>query len=97
MITVSQRQSLLDLALQYGGSMEAAMEIAAINGVSITDDLQDGQQLAMPVPQNRDVTNYYVIHDICPATSITKDAINEIIGSGEGIGYWAIGIDFVVS
>lgn len=97
MITVSQRQSLLDLALQYGGSMEAAMEIAAANGVSITDDLNDGQQLAMPVPQNKDVTNYYVIHDICPATAITQDAINEIMESGEGIGYWAIGIDFVVS
>lgn len=97
MITVTSQQSTLDLALQHCGSMEAAFDLAVLNGLSITDDLADGQQLDIPAALSKDVTNYYAVHDIRPATAITTEAINDIIGSGEGIEFWAIEYDFVVS
>lgn len=97
MITVTSQQSTLDLALQYCGSLEAAFDLALLNNVSITDDLSGGQQLDVPAALSKDVTKYYAVNDIRPATAITIEAINEIIGSGEGIGFWAIGYDFVVS
>lgn len=97
MITVASKQSVLDLALQYCGGLEAAFELARLNDISITDDLSVGQQLAMPAILSKDVTNYYSVNDICPATAITIDAINEIVGDGEGVEFWAIEYDFIVS
>lgn len=97
MITVTSQQSTLDLALQHCGSLEAAFDLALLNNVSITDDLLDGQKLDIPAALSKDVTNYYAVHDIRPATAITMEAINEIIGSGEGVEFWAIEYDFVVS
>lgn len=97
MITVTSQQSTLDLALQHCGSLEAAFDLALLNNVSITDDLLDGQKLDIPAALSKDVTNYYAVHDIRPATAITTEAINEIIGSGEGVEFWAIEYDFVVS
>lgn len=97
MITVTSQQSALDLALQFCGGLEAAFDLALRNDISITDDLQDGQQFEVPAIVSKDVTNYYSIHDIRPATAITTDAINEIIGTGEGVDFWGIEYDFVVS
>ena len=97
MITVTSQQSTLDLALQHCGSLEAAFDLALLNNVSITDDLLDGQKLDIPAALSKDVTKYYAVHDIRPATAITTEAINEIICSGEGVEFWAIEYDFVVS
>ena len=42
-VKVKDRQSLLDMAVQTAGSMEAAFGLSAANGVSLTDTLADGQ------------------------------------------------------
>lgn len=97
MITVAPQQSMLDIALQHAGGAEAVFELAGTNTISITDDLGIGQQLVATPILSKEVTNYYAVHNICPATAITNDTINEILGDGEGIEFWAIEYDFVVS
>ena len=42
-VKVKDRQSLLDMAVQTAGSMEAAFGLSAANGVSLTDTLADGR------------------------------------------------------
>lgn len=38
---VSERQSLFDVSLQYCGSLEAVMELALLNALSLTDELRN--------------------------------------------------------
>lgn len=97
MITVQTRQSLFDIALQHCGFCEAAWDIAQLNGISLTDDIQPGTILQTPgVVKPRIVTLYQALRHI-PATNITTEEIAEQIAGGEGISFWAIGIDFIVS
>jgi hypothetical protein len=92
MIRVLSGQSIFDLAIQSAGSAEAAFEMALLNGVSITDDLA-GMELTEPAPMNRLAVNYYKQNGILPATSDLPDFEAP---EREGIGYWAIGNDFII-
>ena len=73
MITVASRQSILDIALQYCGSVEAAFQIAQINNLALTDELTPGQQIEIPAVVNSSVVQYYMNHKIQPATALTED------------------------
>ena len=77
MITVNDKQSILDLALQYAGGFEEAYNIAEANDVSLTDDLTVGQQLSIPSVMNQDITTYYKVRSHIPATHITSAEIAE--------------------
>ena len=92
---VSDRQSMFDVAMQTSGSFEAVFELALLNGISITDELVAGQLLQLPAVLNSDNVNYYALKKIVPETVGTE--IDESLPVLEGIGYWAIGVDFVVS
>lgn len=90
--TVLDKQSLLDIALQECGDITAVFELADLNGVVITDDLQTGRGLVMPpVAVNRQVVSYYDAHGIRPATGIAGDFVPD------GVEFWGIEIDFMVS
>jgi hypothetical protein len=71
-VKVLNNQSLLDIAIQELGSADAAFDIALINNINITDDLQTGQILQIPQTANdyvrRQIVNYYKINEIKPAT-----------------------------
>ena len=95
--TVTSRQSLFDIALQHCGIMEAAFDIAQANGISLTDDLTTGQTLTLPEPTDTSMVQHYTTNNIQPATAITNSEINDLLAIGEGIGFWAIEYDFVVS
>ncbi|MCQ2313282.1 MAG: hypothetical protein MJZ84_07550 [Paludibacteraceae bacterium] len=97
MITTLSHQSILDLSLQHCGSLEAAYALADGNGVSISDDLITGEQLLAPKVMDKDVTLHYGVNSIQPATHITNAEINDILSIGEGIEFWAIEFDFMVS
>ncbi len=86
-------QSLLDIAVQECGGLDTLVDVAIDNNVSITDDLEAGVALSVNSISNADVQRYYKIRGIKPATTLTED----IEESGEGIGYWAIEDNFVVS
>lgn len=90
---VSDGQSLFDIACIYLGAAEAAIQIALLNDISITDDLAVGQELKLPDVVNRDIVNYYANNGINPATGITDTEVERL----GGLGYMALGIDFIVS
>lgn len=96
MITVTSGQNLLDVAIEHCGSVESAYDMALANGLSITDDLKNGESLDDVEVLDNDVTLFYVVNNIKPATGITTKEINDRLGIGEGIGYWRIEMEFEV-
>ena len=97
MITVTSRQSVLDIVLQHCGGLEAAYDIALNNGISLSDDLDTGQELAVPEPTDETMAKHYNVNGIQPATAITSDEINDTLNILEGVDFWGIEFDFVVS
>lgn len=88
-------QSILDLAMQHTGTAENAFDLALANGLNLTDDLEAGesiQLIAYGIQQNKDILNYYTAKNIQPATAITA-----AVEQPQGISYWAIGINFIIS
>ena len=85
--TILPRQTLFDIALLTKGDASAAVEIAGLNGLVLTDDLTAGMVLETGAPQKNTVTN--LLSQSPPATFITEEirfqGINfmEIEGSGD--------------
>ena len=99
MITVLNNQSLLDIAVQYTGTIENAFKIAVANGLSLTDDLEPGAQLIIPADaeMNNDVVSYFSAKGIQPATGLTENDLLIAQTVQRGIGYMQIGKTFKVS
>lgn len=92
----SEQQSLCDVIVQLSGSLEKSFSWLNENDLSMTDDLIVGQELKVSTIDNADIANYLKARNVVPATALSIDeetALNE----NEGIGYWAIESDFVVS
>lgn len=96
MITILHNQSLLDIAIQHTGAVENTFALAVANGLSLTDDLPAGAEIKLPdsVNKDNDVLNYYTARRLQPATAVILLSEEERL---EGIGYWAISVDFKVS
>jgi|GEM_PF-475322 len=96
-VKIVEGQSLFDIAIQKLGSAQAALELAVLNGLSLTDELTTGETLQLPGVINKAMAGYFNGKNIIPATEANAgdDESGELIK--EGIGYWAIGVDFVVS
>lgn len=93
---VKDRQTLADIALQYGGDLQSVLELAELNGLSITDDLTDGQQLETPeVAAAPAVVRRYKVKGVEPATAMSEDELSAL--AQEGINFMGIEIDFIVS
>lgn len=89
-ITTRANQSVLDIALQAAGTIEAAFDIAEQNNLSITDLLQPRTEIVVtPSTVNEDNLAYYDKYKIMPAS---VDASRVYVG----IGYWKIADDFKV-
>ncbi len=91
-VTVVSGQTALDIAIQCYGSAEAAVALAILNGISVTDDLEPGQKLAYDTPLDKQVAGYYGSKGIIPTTGLGEAAP----ASPGGIGYWIIELDNVV-
>lgn len=100
MAKVLHNQSLLDFAVQHTGDVMNAFSIAMENGLAMSDKLEIGTVLKIPnsISKDRDTLDYYLAKKIKPATAITN-----LFADGtpepqlEGIGYWFIGDDNIVS
>lgn len=90
----SSMQSVADVAIMATGAMETAMEIAAKNGLSVTDDLTGTTMETVEVDNNK-VVVALGLFEISVATAITE-AENEAL-LPQGIGWWIIGSTFIVS
>lgn len=86
---VQAGQSLADIAVQYLGSVSAMPELAQLNGITITDELEPGTRLELPSVVSQAVANYMNAGGYAPAANVQDEL--------EGIGYWGIEYDFIVS
>ncbi len=95
--TVLYKQSLLDVILQLTGAMDSLVSVAHLNNISITDDLVPGQKISFPedVALDEDILNYYRAKKVQPATALSSED-KLVAAKPEGIGYWAIEVDFEV-
>ncbi|HUH35150.1 MAG TPA: hypothetical protein VL022_04890 [Moheibacter sp.] len=97
-VTVLNNQTVFDLAIRYCGSPLAAFQIANANAIPVTKKLSAGSKIMIPSIDNTDnnVVDHYrgTYHQPATAWDEKRTAIPPKL---EGISYWAIGIDFVVS
>lgn len=94
-ITVSEGQTLQDIAIQYLGDASRSNEIAELNNISLTTDLLIGQILNIP---DVDISMSQMVkgfsdNKIVPASNDFHDFEDD----QEGIGFWTIENDFIVS
>lgn len=80
-VTVKDRQSLLDVAIQVLGSPAGVFALAERNGLSITDRLTDGQQLTYDHSDIEDTRTAAQLEarGICPATEIPAKDEKELL------------------
>ena len=90
--TVLDRQNIFDLAVQTTGNASTAFDLALLNDLSLTDNLDTGQELVLIDKENKAVADYYDAKQLKPATGITEEQAR--IG---GINFMGIEIDFIVS
>ena len=69
-VKVKDRQTLLDIALQTSGSVEAVMELAIANGRSVTAALEDGEELETVEVADATVVERYAVEGVCLATEV---------------------------
>jgi hypothetical protein len=93
-VTVLNGQSVFDLAVQAAGSVEAAFDMAGLLDLGITDELPVGARMEASTTVNRQIAEYYRVNGIQPATGIT---VSDAPALMEGVEFWGIEYDFVVS
>jgi hypothetical protein len=91
-INSTQGQWLGDVAIKHAGGIESVFELAVINDVSLTENLNPGTILTPTVVTNKRVMNYYERNGLIPASSDTGSA--QVVG--RGIGHMTVNIDFII-
>lgn len=81
-------QTLTDIAVQWLGSEQGVYELAALNGLSITEQVSAGQQLNLPAVYDQQVRRRMEQGQYRPASGLQD--------LPEGISIWGIEVDFVV-
>lgn len=89
-------QSVFDLSVQSSGSIEAAVELAVMNGLSLSDGLEAGVTLIEPSIISSQIVGYYGSRGIMPATAISTQTDTPAT-SDLGIEFWTIENDFIVN
>lgn len=95
-ITVKNRQSLLDIALERDGCIETVLDIAEANDMPVTDDLVPGTSVETggAAALKKQVVSHLEAYGVKPATAISlSDA--DLCPFG-GIGYMGVEYDFIV-
>lgn len=96
--TVIDGQWLGDIALQNLGAFEGVIALAIANNISITEDLQSGQEIILTDIVSTPMSQYYNKRGLKPGTIRTAVYEGETpIEPPDGIGYWFIGVDFIAS
>lgn len=94
-VKVKNRQTLLDIAILESGNVDAALEMAVANGLSITEDLASGSYVQLVAVKDAAVVNELVARG---ARAVSADEVSgDVIVKMEGISFWSIAIDFKVS
>lgn len=96
---VLDSQSLWDIAIRESGDISGVWEIAEKQDIGLTEELTAGEELEIPPEmKNRKIARFYDLYGIYPATGITIESMS---GEGalllEGIEFWGIEYDFIIS
>lgn len=88
-------QTVLDIAIQELGDVSRAIEIALLNGLSLTADLSAGQVLSVPQAAKdvRSIVQLFTDKANAPASGNT---VGGFPVKEEGIDFWAIENDFQI-
>lgn len=97
-VKILNGQNIADIALQETGNFEGLFDLAVTNGISLTQEVAAGSSLSVNT-ENINEAAYRQVkkENVIPATDfgfVLYEGSEPIL---EGIGYWAIGIDFIVS
>lgn len=92
---VLQGQTFVDMVCQQAGSYEEIISAAIHNGKSVTDDLAINEEIQVTKQIDMEVISILSIKR--PASAITNMTDDGIMPKLEGIGYWIIGDDNIVS
>lgn len=87
-IIVQPGQTLPDIAIQYCGDLAAWPSIASLNGLNITDVIEAGMSLMIPQPIKKNIVEAFANKGVVPASG--SNAL-------EGIDYWMVLYEFIVS
>lgn len=94
-VTPLDRQSVIDVAIQTSGSVEAAFALSAKNDISISEAIAPGSELEMVAVVDKLVLSRYEARGVRPATEVSPRDL-ELVPYG-GIGFMGVEIDFIVS
>lgn len=92
---VRQGQSFLDMILQTTGSIDTAIDMAVLNSRSITASLKVGDDVQPTNIRSQKVVNFFTPKNKIPATAWT--GIEASKPKLEGISYWELKNEFIVS
>ena len=91
-ITVSEGQTLMDIAVQYLGDGERVFDIMELNGLELTDEPEPGTELLVPEVAIDKVR----IAEVFSSRGLMPASMEEPENEPGGIDHWAIGYDLVV-
>jgi hypothetical protein len=88
-------QTLIDIAVQELGDASRAFEVARLNAMSVTDDLEVGAVVLIPDVDidKRSLVQMFTSKFLAPAS---EDITGDIISKDSGIDYDSIEIDLIV-
>ena len=100
-VVVTEGQTLVDLCLQSHGRLDSLFAFANLNSLNITDDLKAGQRLQvnpeLTLDADKPLVDYLKGLKIRFNTGTIYSSGSSLPETGEGIGFWAIEVDFRVS
>jgi LysM repeat protein len=67
---VKKGQSVWDVSIKETGSIEAAMEIARLNDIEVTEELEAGTELVIPGVNDQELVDFLKVKKAEPATQI---------------------------
>jgi len=93
-VTVLDRQSLCDIALETSGAIEAVLALAMRHDIAVSESLDAGAEFETAAVIDREVAARYAARGARPATGVTP-AEAEACPFG-GVGYMGVEYDFRV-
>ena len=86
-----------DFAIQHCGTAEAAFEVARLNNMSLTQDVEPDTELILPEISDKDVVLHIKVNKLHPGTGITQTEFETMTNGGSGIEFWRIEQEFEVN
>lgn len=77
-VVVKNNQSLLDVAIEQYGTLEAVFKLGVDNNISITSGIKAGTSIILHThTYNKFMQNYCYVNNVAPATAQTLDTTDK--------------------